>query len=273
MREKLKAWLNENKKFIFLLTFLLVACPLILSFLVYNQNVLSCIPGDTNVWMGFWASYSGTIVTVCVAIISWKGNKKIEKLDATLREEQRQYFLSMIGTNLRLNNTYIKAISQLDIAEYAKKVGTKKVGYKIIMEFENVSNRVIANIRVKGIGIELDKKLIQIDKGDIEASFRLQGNTPIVEILLWMNTGYPIERKFTQFYFYYSQFPIEGNQMKLTMSMDVELQKSRILHEKEDEKVTNMQLDMNLKMEPILEKKYGSNKVNIINYNLVENTK
>ena len=189
--------------------------PLIVSLLVYKCAIFDNIPGKNEDWLGFWGSYAGALVTLCIAYLTWKNSNTIEKL-------QPQYYELETHANLRLNKVSIipKIVEEGTLEQYW-----------MIFTFENLSKCLIHEISILGSqicltfeseigGAFISEKNVKIAE-TTEKQFLLQNNTPTLQFLIVL-TDPDIKKAFAQFCYYYSQFSPEIFSMRIKMLLEID---------------------------------------------------
>lgn len=246
---KERYWGKCNKKFVIFMIFLIILMPSLIALVIYKTSWFAFIPGGDQVWLGFWASYSGALATVVVAYVSMEGNKKLEDVNQNLKKRENDYISTLIGVNIRLHKVYI-------IPQRAEKKDENTVISKYLMRFifKNVSYTMVQ-------AMVIDKVIIENKQYNIEGkgNFLLEGESLALEIIIPMPRGSEEEKKFSQFYFYYSQFRRNKNSLDVVITTDIN-------QEQENKKV---QIEMKLKMEPEREENSFSNKVKIVSYKIL----
>ena len=269
--------------------------PLIIAHLVFSPRIFPDFPGSASEWFAFWASYSGAVVTVFVAVNGMVSNAKLDEVQKQLKKREEKYFLALTGINFRLNDVFLIPGSMvLDNSEVNafycdlenNGIGKRYTKYRMKLFFENVSYTSIQSIKARKIELKFEKdymfKTVSSGKG-----FSLQGDIPILDIDIFMESGGKIEREFTPFYFYFSQFPPRGNLLKMTIEFQVtaaDIQFSEVSSEEkgdggtkrnadsnnksEDSKPISCIMELELEMLPVFDKEYRSNKVKLKSYSM-----
>lgn len=299
----LKELYDRIKKFVIKKPPLLYAIALVITFivpviiarLVFSSGVLPDFPGSASEWFAFWASYSGAVVTVFVAVNGMVSNAKLDEVQKQLKNRKEKYFLALTGINFRLNDVFLIPGSMvLDHSEanafYCdlenSSIGKRYTKYRMKLFFENVSYTPIQNIKATKIELKFEKDFM-FKTGSSGKGFSLQGDIPILDIDIFMESGGMIEREFTPFYFYFSQFPRRGNLLKMTIEFQVtaaDIQFSEVSSEGKGDEGTKRKADSNnkseesnpiscimeleLEMLPVFEQEYRSNKVKLKSYSM-----
>lgn len=184
-----------------------VLFPIVIQALVYNPScVFSSIPGKDETWMGFWASYSGTIATLLVAFLTWQNSSKIEKL-------QEQYYELDTSANIRLNEVSIMPI--------VKEKGTLN-RYRIKIVFDNMAKRLIHDMTIADSEVtvtigSVERKVLEV----FEYKYFLQVNQSVMQFEIDVSDD-AIKKAFAGFCYYYSQFPPGIPKMKIEMTMQIQ---------------------------------------------------
>ena len=188
-----------------------ISFPAIISFLVYDPCMLPCIPGKDETWLGFWASYSGTIATLLVAFLTWKNSFAMEKL-------QRQYYELDTSANLRLNGISITPIikEQDCLNQYRIKIVFDNMAKCLIYDMEIRESKCESYVTIT-IGAE-ERKLNVLDY-----TYFMMGSQPIIQFRLEISKEDTKMRKaFAGFCYYYSQFSPEAFKMEMEMPIRIQ---------------------------------------------------
>jgi len=191
--------------------------PLLIAYGVYNTHIFPWIPGRNDVWMGFWASYSGTVVTLIVAVNS----KSISDL-------QTRYYELNVGVNLRLVKVSIVPIIEPGNLNR----------YKIAFYFRNMAKSLIEEIKLYNIDSENSKSCIantpdtpvlMLKVGEREGLiditnqyFGLRDDNAILQFEINLK-DFKVKKDFIDSYFYFSQFPVKRNDINLDVVIQVDI--------------------------------------------------
>lgn len=200
---------------------IVIVLPFFIAQGVYNTHLFTWIPGKGDVWMGFWASYSGTVTTLIVAVCTWVNGKAISNL------QSKYYQLSAI-VNMRLVKVSVVPIIEPDNLNR----------YQMVFCFHNMAQSLIEEIRLvdsrpkSNISNQVDtpeNAHIDIKVGEQQESltivnqyFGLQDENAVLQFEINLD-GKTIKRDFIKSYFYYSQFPMEKNDIKLDVVLQVRI--------------------------------------------------
>ena len=216
--------------------------PFIIGYWVYDPDIFPWIPGKSDVWMGFWASYSGTVVTLIVAVCTLYNGKSISDL-------QKNYYQLNAGVNLRLAKVSILPIIESDNLNR----------YKIILYFHNKAKSLIREINLCSSEPELDKPdnsgssdnpTLLIKVGENESSFDitdqyfgLQDGNAILQFEINLK-GSKVKKDFIKSYFYFSQFPNKRNDINLDANIRVDICKQDYKKSKPEDWVNHLHIEL-----------------------------
>lgn len=198
---------------IFLISF---SGPLIIAKFTLFPTKLTSFSDEAASWFSFWASYSGTLATLLVALITWMNSRKMEEL-------QRRYYELETDVNLRL--------SKVGIVPQILEKG-KLECYKFTFIFDNIAKNLIREIGFRAY--ERPDGEVQKAKGQITISIRntkealdiidpeyyLRDGNPVLQFGLIIDS-FPMKKEFAQFYYYFSQFSMDVPKMELDIKIDV----------------------------------------------------
>lgn len=269
-----------NKKIAMLFAGLFLT-PLLLSFFIYRCSIFSFIPGEEAVWLGFWASYSGTLATVVVAIFSFQSSRKLDTVEAALKDRENEYISVLIGVNIRLVKVHIipleaKFFKEMREDEFWKLNSIiedddyRKVSrFRLQFIFQNISYSMVEFMEVERISIGGKAFLV---KGC--SRFFLKGDLPVLEIVMPFLKGAAEEKDFSQFYFYYGQFKRNMKFLnieldaKITMATYFEPINEGIGDVKKKPEGKNIKIAMQLEIEPQKDEEVTANKISIERYKI-----
>lgn len=216
---------QKRKSYILVIIFFAVVVfviPPVIAWLVYGPNTFLNIPGKSDVWMGFWASYSGTIMTIVVAIYTQKNSKAINDL-------QTEFYELNAGINLRLAKVYIVPIIESDNLNR----------YKVLLCFHNMAKSLIRNMSLCNMAqsstsdISSSKATIGIKVGSqedtleiLKEDFGLQEDLAILQFEINLKDT-KVKKNFIDSYFYFSQFPFERNSIELCSCIQVAIDEKK----------------------------------------------
>lgn len=251
----MKEWVEKYKKLAGFMLIVTLGVPPLLAYFIFECNFFACIPGKPDIWLGFWASYSGALATIVVAFLSFEGNKKLEEVEKAFRKKEKEYISTLIGINIRLSKVYIipqKAEKRDDGSIFSR--------YRMGFVFKNVSYAMVQSIIIREVTIE--GKIYPVNG---EGKFFLEGDCPALEIEIFIPRGSEEEKRFSQFYFYYSQFGINRNELAVKVEVSIRMKK-----ENQDSKVddSKVEIKMKLEMKPEKDENFISNKVKIVSYTI-----
>ena len=214
-----------------------IVFPIGIAWIVYNPNILLNIPGKSDVWMGFWASYSGTIVTIIVAVSTWRNSMAINDL-------QTEFYELNAGINLRLVKVYIVPIVESGNLNR----------YKAVFCFHNMAKSLIRNIDLSSTDTGSKKEsTIKVKVGNQEDTlkisspgFGLQADMAILQFEINFKES-EAKQNFIDSYFYFSQFPLERNSIVLETCIRIDIDKNGKIEEK------TKRLNMVMFSEPVFE--------------------
>ncbi len=294
-------WWNYMKEFwhknwmkIFLFIVLLFM-PALLSIFIYRCNILSCIPGEETTWLGFWASYSGTLTTVFVAIFSFESNTRLEKIENVFKNRESEYISALIGINIRLIEVHIipleaKLFDETKDDKFWKlnsiteeDIYRKVSRFCIQFVFQNISYSMVEHMEMEYISIYGRKFAVNGC-----SRFSLKGDLPVLEIIMPFFKGSEEEKDFSQFCFYFAQFKRNMNFLKIDLDAKItmttyfepieeepkdEKKKRKELEKKtenENEKLKerDIKITMQLEIEPQRDEELPANKISIKGYKI-----
>lgn len=234
---------------------------IVLSCLVHTENIFSIIPGKDAEWFGFWASYLGVIVSIVIAYLTDKSKKKLEEINKNNEDLKRKVNSSIVGVNIRL----------LGVEFYPKmeRLAYDQMTYHLVVRFKNKANVMFEDIRLKKIKIisNSGEYEIPVENADFqnnvikisEFEYKLQRNIPIVEGDITVKIHSPIEKLFTNFYFYYSQFSKDCRKLNVQLTLDIAL---------EMENAVGVLVDAELETLPEFDFRTYSNMIKVNNYKI-----
>ncbi len=276
-----------------LLFIILLVTPVLLSIFIYRSNILSCIPGEESTWLGFWASYSGTLTTVFVAIFSYESNKRLEKVENAFKNREREYISALIGINIRLIEVHIipleaKLFHEIKDDKFWKlnsmteeDINRKVSCFCIQFVFQNISYSMVEHMEIECISICGRKFAVNGC-----SRFSLKGDFPVLEIIMPFFKGSEEEKDFSQFCFYYAQFKRNMNFLEIELDAKITMttyfepiveksknkkKKSKELEEDiedEESKKRDIKITMELEIEPQRDENLPANKISIKGYKI-----
>lgn len=190
--------------------------PIIIVKLTYSPNMFIGFPGEASAWFGFWASYSGTLATLLVALITWMNSRKMEEL-------QRRYYELDTDVNLRLSKVAI-------VPQILERGELKR--YKMTLVFDNMAKNLIHEIRIKEnrnlddenqkfkgqIAVTIGETTERLDI--LMPEFFIHDGKPVFQFCISIDES-PMKEMFAGFYYYFSQFSLDIPKMKLELRIDI----------------------------------------------------
>nr|WP_300209176.1 hypothetical protein [uncultured Anaerostipes sp.] len=190
MREKSKKDNSQLKrliKYIFLCILLafvvLGAFPVVLSLLVYNDKVLSCMPGSQSDWFGFWATHIGSCVSIYVAFSSYRQARLHKEEKEQMAEDQKRLIYLLLDVNFEILGIDIKFPLSRDIfsngivfVESSNERITEPQIVRIEIEVLNKSFSFMENIDISEIEIIIGEKPLIFHKESLNRNSKLIQN-------------------------------------------------------------------------------------------------
>lgn len=187
-----------------IISILALSGPLIIAKLTCFPTKLTNFSDESASWFSFYASYSGTLATLLVALFTWKSSRKMEEL-------QRRYYELDTDVNLRL--------SKVAIVPQIMEKG-KLDQYKITLVFDNMAKNLIHEIGFKRdqISVTIGTTTERVDI--IKPEYFMRDGKPILQFYSKIDES-PMKEMFAGFYFYFSQFSLDTPRMKLELKLDI----------------------------------------------------
>lgn len=232
---------------IVLIVVIAIIFAVILTCMVHSEKILSKIPGTDAEWFAFWPSYLGGLVSVVIALLTWKNQRALDLIKEQQDGIKEAAIKSIIGVNLRLKDIVIRPEGYLNQNETAK--------YRVTFVFDNMSNTLLDNMQL----VKMHLNGTEVDTEDLDFEYKLRHNTPILEGILILETNSELETQITNFYFYYSQYA-EGCNF-LNMQIDVKIAIN-------SNEVKTIQVIISLEILPQFDVDTYSNKIRINDYKI-----
>lgn len=190
-----------------------VGFAIILSYVIHADNFFSKIPGEDTEWFGFWASYLGALVSIVIAWLTWKNQKKLEDINKENEKLKNAVNRTIVGVNLRLRGVEIRPLG-------VDSTG-KKVAYHMTFRFDNKANALLDDMLLEKITFGDNKKSFELE--DPGFKYKLQNNTPILDGEITLEPFSQEEKALTNFYFYYSQFLLGSRNLNLDLEIMIKI--------------------------------------------------
>ena len=85
-----------------------VIFPVTLAFLVFDDQVLSCIPGEQSDWFSFWATHLGSCVSIFVALSAYAQADMHKKEKEQMEKDQKRLIYLLLDVNFEIIGVNIK---------------------------------------------------------------------------------------------------------------------------------------------------------------------
>lgn len=190
-----------------------VIFAILLSCVVHTDNIFSKIPGEDTEWFGFWASYLGALVSIVIAWLTWKNQKKLEDINKENEKLKNAVNRTIVGVNLRLRGVEIRPLG-VDLTG-------KKVAYHMTFRFDNKANALLDDMLLEKITFGDNKNSFKLE--DLDFKYKLQNNTPILDGEITLEPFSQEEKVLTNFYFYYSQFLPDSRNLNLDLEIMIKI--------------------------------------------------
>lgn len=173
---KKKGKLPSLNKGIIIITgiFAIVVFPIGLAFLVFDDRVLSCIPGGQSDWFSFWATHLGSCVSIFVALSAYAQANIHKKEKEQMEKDQKRLIYLLLDVNFEIIGVNIK--------------------------FPHINDNSSGNVWfVEATDEEIiNPQIVQFEIEFLNKSFSLINNMDIGEIEIKIGGNYLLFKKYNQ---------------------------------------------------------------------------